>query len=357
MTQANGNISRIDELLKNLPKPPILEVSEIDFESGDFLIVCGGFEDRSTYIVDVLSTCSKEISVILINYLPFLKENRSQAIRDKCAAQNIELFEPEVEYDRENPAGVFDSLLPLINKAKHRLFIDISGMSRLLIVQLIVGLYKHNGNFNGLSILYCMAREYPLEREQVQQRIDDVNKGSVDDILILSTGVFDISVVPELSSTVMQNQPIRLIAFPSFNNHQLTTLRAELSVANFSFILGKPYLQKTFWHEAEIRKLNRVEEIIADKPSNTDESKCTLNYIETLDYLLDLYNEYNIWNKLVLAPTGSKMQAVAVGIFRSFLDDVQIVYPTPRTFDAPDRFSKGVQKVYRLDLDDFSELA
>ena len=91
--------------------------------------------------------------------------------------------------------------------------------------------------------------------------------------------------------------------------------------------------------------------------SKCAQSKCTLNYIETLDYLLDLYNEYNIWNKLVLAPTGSKMQAVAVGIFRAFLDDVQIVYPTPRTFDAPDRFSIGVQKIYQLDLDDFSELA
>lgn len=357
MTPVNGNVFRIDELLKNMSKPTIIEAGEIDFDSEDCLIVCGGFEDRSTHIIEALSTCGKDLSVILINYLPFLEENRSQTIRDKCAARNIELFEPEIEYDRENPAGVIDSLLPLISKVNRRIFIDISGMSRLLIVQLIVGLYRHKGNFNGLSILYCMADEYPLKKEQVRQKIDDVNKGSVDDILILSTGVFDISIVPELSSTVMQSQPIRLIAFPSFNNHQLTTLRAELSVANFSFISGRPYLQETYWHEAEIRKLNRVEEIIAGNPSNTDESKCTLNYIETLDYLLDLYNDYNIWNKLVLAPTGSKMQAVAVGIFRSFLDDVQIVYPTPRTFDAPDRFSIGVQKVYRLDLDDFSVLA
>ncbi len=356
MSPVNCNVFRIDESLKNMSKPPVIEVGEIDFHSDDCLIVCGGFEDRSTHIVDALSSSNKGLSAILINYLPFLEKNRSQTIRDKCADHNIKLLEPEVEYDRENPAGIIDSLLPLITKANRRIFIDISGMSRLLIVQLIVGLYKHKGNFNGISILYCMADEYPLKKEQVQQKIDDVNKGSVDDILILSTGVFDLSIVPELSSTVMQSQPIRLIAFPSFNNHQLTTLRAELSVANFSFILGRPYLQKNDWHEAEIRKLNRVEEIIAGKQSNTDESKCTLNYIETLDYLLDLYNEYNIWNKLALAPIGSKMQAVAVGIFRSFLDDVQIVYPTPRTFDAPDRFSTGVRKVYRLDLDDFSGL-
>ncbi len=357
MSTVNGNIFRIDELLKNMSKPPIQEVGEIDFADDDCIIVCGGFEDRSTHIVEALSTCSKGLSAILINYLPFLEKNRSQLIRDKCSARNIKLLEPEIEYDRENPAGVIDSMLPLISKAKGRIFIDISGMSRLLIVQLIVGLYRHKGSFNGISVLYCMADQYPLKKEQVRQKIADVNKGSVDDILILSTGVFDISIVPELSSTVMQNQPIRLIAFPSFNNHQLTTLRAELSVANFSFILGRPYLQGNYWHEAEIRKLNRVEEIIAGKSSNTDESKSTLNYVETLDYLLKLYNDYNIWNKLVLAPTGSKMQAVAVGIFRSFLDDVQIVYPTPRTFDAPDRFSVRVRKVYRLDLDGFSDIA
>jgi hypothetical protein len=151
----------------------------------------------------------------------------------------------------------------------------------------------------------------------------------------------------------MQSQPIRLIVFPSFNNHQLTSLRAELSVANFSFISGRPYLQETEWHQDEIRQLNRIDELVAGKPGNTEVSKCTLNYIETLDYLLDLYYEYNIWNKLVLAPTGSKMQAVAVGIFRSFLNDVQIVYPTPRKFDTPERFSIGVQKTYQLNLDEF----
>ena len=134
MTPVNGNVFRIDELLKNMSKPSILEVCEIDFNNDDCIIVCGGFEDRSTHIVKALSTCSKDLSVILINYLPFLEENRSQTIRDKCAARNIKLLEPEIEYDRENPAGVIDSLLPLMSKANRRIFIDISGMSRLLIV-------------------------------------------------------------------------------------------------------------------------------------------------------------------------------------------------------------------------------
>lgn len=355
MAQENNNVCRVDELLKSMTKPDLIGVNEVNFGSNDYLIVCGGFEDRATHIVNNISTFSKGFSLVLINYLPFLDENRSQEIRDNCALKNINLIETEIEYDREHPAGVIDNLIPLLSQESQRIYIDVSGMSRLLIVQLIVGLFEYKRSFEGISILYCMADEYPLDRDQVHEKIQDVNKGSVDDILILSTGVFDLTIVPELSSTVMQNQPIRLIVFPSFNNHQLTTLRAELSVANFSFILGKPYLQETKWHHDEIRRLNRIEELVGGKPGNTEEQKCTLNYVETLDYLLDLYYEYNIWNKLIIAPTGSKMQAVAVGIFRSFLSDIQIVYPTPRKFDAPERFSRGVQKIYRLDLDEFND--
>ena len=61
--------------------------------------------------------------------------------------------------------------------------------------------------------------------------------------------------------------------------------------------------------------------------------------------------------RIVVAPTGSKMQTVAVGIFRAFLDDIQIVYPTPHLFPKPDKYTTGSRKMYRLDLDSFSEIS
>jgi hypothetical protein len=57
-----------------------------------------------------------------------------------------------------------------------------------------------------------------------------------------------------------------------------------------------------------------------------------------------------MFDRIVVAPTGSKMQAVAVGLFRSVLYDVQIVYPTPQTFTAPDEHTIGIRQLYKVDL-------
>jgi hypothetical protein len=78
----------------------------------------------------------------------------------------------------------------------------------------------------------------------------------------------------------------------------------------------------------------------------------TLDYRETLDYLLRLYGTHSERERLLISPTGSKMQTIAVGIFRAFMDDVQIVYPTPKEFRSP--YTEGIGQIYLLALDEFS---
>jgi hypothetical protein len=57
-----------------------------------------------------------------------------------------------------------------------------------------------------------------------------------------------------------------------------------------------------------------------------------------------------MFDRIVVAPTGSKMQAVAVGLFRSVMYDVQIVYPTPQIFIAPHEHTIGIRQLYKVDL-------
>jgi hypothetical protein len=57
-----------------------------------------------------------------------------------------------------------------------------------------------------------------------------------------------------------------------------------------------------------------------------------------------------MFDRIVVAPTGSKMQAVAVGLFRAVLYDVQIVYPTPQIFTAPHEHTVGIRQLYKVDL-------
>ena len=72
--------------------------------------------------------------------------------------------------------------------------------------------------------------------------------------------------------------------------------------------------------------------------------------------ILGLYRKVGDREKLVIAPTGSKMQSVAVGLFRAFMRDIQIVYPTPQTFSSPGRHTEGVRRIYRLSLAQFSSV-
>jgi hypothetical protein len=73
-------------------------------------------------------------------------------------------------------------------------------------------------------------------------------------------------------------------------------------------------------------------------------------HIETLRILIKVYGERSMFDRIVVAPTGSKMQAVAVGLFRSALYDVQVVYPTPQIFTAPHAHTVGIRQLYKIDL-------
>ena len=79
----------------------------------------------------------------------------------------------------------------------------------------------------------------------------------------------------------------------------------------------------------------------------------TLDYRENLDLLLRLYGSRPDRERVLLCPTGSKMQTVAVAIFRTYVRDVQIVYPTPQSFLAPGQYTIGTGPLHVLDLAPF----
>jgi hypothetical protein len=74
------------------------------------------------------------------------------------------------------------------------------------------------------------------------------------------------------------------------------------------------------------------------------------DYRETLRILIKVYGERSMFDRIVVAPTGSKMQAVAVGLFRSALYDVQVVYPTPQIFTTPHEHTVGIRQLYKVGL-------
>jgi hypothetical protein len=249
-------------------------------------------------------------------------------------------------YDRENPAGFGLRIRAEAEQLAGRIFVDVTSMSRLLIIQTLVALCGMPDGYSRTSVVYTEAEVYlPTEAEAnaVIARADGDPSFAA---MFLSSGVFDITVVPELSSVAPPGAQTRLIAFPSLDAHQLTALRAEIHPSRFDFIEGIPPSPENAWRTDAIARLNRLDQI----QSSQRFAASTLDYRDNLSLLLARYAARPDRERVLISPTGSKMQTVAVGVFRAYVRDVQIVYPTPLSFVSPDRYTLGAGQLHQLDL-------
>ena len=206
-----------------------------------------------------------------------------------------------------------------------------------MIVQAIVALA--NSNFSRhFSIGYCEANIYSPSREKAEAILGDVGENPLTGMTFLSSGVLQVAVVPELSSATYGSQQTRLIVFPSFDSHHFVAVRSEILPSRFTFVEGTPPDNTNLWRKRTIREINELEKF---QDSNCF-SVSTLDYRETLDLLLQIYQDYSLRERIIVSPTGSKMQSVAVGIFKAHLEDVQIVYPVATDFTSPKSYSEGI---------------
>jgi hypothetical protein len=338
----NDRLLRADERLANVQWPALQRIHAPHIGIDDCLLVCGGFEERATEALH--RTCAAGyvgFALGLITYRPIYPQNRTAELRK--FGRNAHLHITEFVYDRENPAGIGEELKNFARDFAH-VFVDISGMSRLLIVQILVALLAESPH-HAVTIIYGEAKKYPPTKAQFEK-----DRKSVDESVpsYISSGIFEIASAPELASVAMLGEAIRLVAFPSFDPAQLSNLIQELQPTYTELIHGVPPAPKNKWREKAINELNRSTLNALQRRENHRAS--TRDYRETLRILLKVYRERSMFDRLVVAPTGSKMQAVAVGLFRSMLYDVQIVYPTPQLFIDPHEHTIGLRQLYKVDL-------
>jgi len=341
-------ILRIDERLAALVKPEIESFDNVSFVQGDVLIVCAGFEERAVGILRGAVQSGVGFKVLIIDYLPPYPDNRIDEILSLCNESKLEY--DRLTYDRRNPAGFGEALVQRLGNAGQRIFIDISGMSRLLIVQALVALLTFGRDFKQYFVVYAEAKTYPPDQREVEKVIAGCDKDPLFAALFLSSGVFEVTVVPELSAASLGANQSRLVFFPTFNPDQLTALRQELQPSRYAYIHGIPPSVDNQWRTDAIIKLNHL--IKREENFET----CTLDYRDTLDCLCKIYTKHGMRDRLLISPTGSKMQTVAVGLFRAFVEDVQIVYPTPRVFTEPKNYTTGIGPLHILQLGAFGSI-
>lgn len=337
------HVLRPDEMLARLTKPELIPAEQFDLKPEDCLIVCAGFEDRATGVIERTPPGSK-FTVVIIDYLPFVAENRLEPLESFCRNRNLRFL--KLTYDRQNPVGFGAALQLAIADVRGIIHLDISAMSRLLIVQSLCALAERENRLHRCSVVYAEATDYPPCKIEVERALEKAKENPIQTVLLLSSGVFDICIVPELSSPTLGATQTRLVAFPTFSADQLTALLNELGPSRITLIEGDPPSEQNKWRTDAIRKVNGLQNISYESILTS-----TLDYRETLSALLGLYAAHSERERILISPTGSKMQTVAVGLFRAVIGDAQIVYPTPKDFCSPTNYTQGVGVCYILPLD------
>ena len=281
------------------------------------------------------------LNVGLVRYLPDNDENRAEEMRAMVASANGRVS--EITYDRREP-GEGVRRIRAFAANFDRVVVDVSGMSRLLIVQVVVAVVRGLGK--ELRVVYSEADEYLPGRDE----LDEKRRGERGSIIggYLSSGIFEIAATEELSSVAMLGAPVRLVAFPSFDPAQLLHVVQEVQPTYTDVVHGKPPRNENAWRTGGVAWLNRS--VLGDLASKQDHEVSTMDYRETLVLLGAIYAERSMFDRIVVAPTGSKMQAVAVGVFRAALEDVQIVYPIPQEFVPAADYTRGVRDIYETTL-------
>lgn len=336
------DLLRPDEWLGRLTLP-LMELSSYPLTSDDVLVTCAGFEDRAfEFLRRAVGEGASGFSLVGINYLPEVGANRKPEL--EALVRGRTSSETWLTYDRQTPGDAGKDVLATCPPS-HRLLVDVSGMSRLLVVQIVSAIVRA-GKASTTTILYTEAAQYPPTQGAVESAFSKADQ-LFGVIHFISSGLFGLIAPAELSTVAMYGQPIRLIAFPTFNPTQFAALCSEINSSFFTVVHGVPPNPENAWRTDAIRRLNNIDALRRSEELRTS----TLDYRETVKLLVDLYQRHGDRQKLVVAPTGSKMQSLAVGIVVGVTRDIQVVYPAPRLFLEPENYTKGVRALYGLNLD------
>lgn len=299
-------------------------------------------------LADALTTKS-EGAAVLLQYAPHDSENRLSDVKQLLATKNVQTADADiVVYDRFDP-GDFEERLEgrLRTRAVRRVLVDISTMSKLGII-LVLNVCRNLGI--AVRIFYAEAEEYGPSKEEFDHAVKDnaVHRPT----LQVFTGVHGVVRVRSLASVSMQGEPTAAIVFMSFNDVLTQVLLNTVSPARLFLVNGRPPIHAwreaaTAWIHDQVRK-----EWSDDNPLESSQlparTVSTLDYRETVALLLDLYWSLSSRYRVLIAPAGSKMQAVGCFVVKSLHPDVHIEYPSPKGFFPS--YSRGVGPMWFVDL-------
>jgi hypothetical protein len=194
--------------------------------------------------------------------------------------------------------------------------------------------------FSEAQTYYPIKAEFNRQKKKKPENIPE----------FLTTSIYNIVTTQSLSSSTMQGYPLLMVAFPTFNQKELFALINELSPKTTILVEGKPHDSDNSWRFQAVKWLNgRMNEYVLKRYAAS-----TFDYKETLEKLEIIYDDFRYSHKVVIAPTGSKLQTFAVFIFKQMHPDIQLVYPVTKKFAQ--EYTQGARASWQITIPDLSRL-
>jgi len=348
-------MSALDELLNSLPNTEDLDISLLP--EPICYIGAIGFEDRVFGVLNKALQSRKKIErVVGIEYRPHNEKNRINEFKDTL--KNLSLSEANIYwsiYDRYVPDDFIEQIVKIVNfvPVNYNIVVDISAMSKLLIVVLLHGLRELP---NRVTIVYTEAKTYHPTPEAYNARKIELDKETENPPVFLTTDIYNIVATQSLSSVAMQGSPLLMVAFPTFNHRELIAIVNDITPQHLILLEGRPHEGHNYWRQEAIRHLNR--KIIQGSFSKDDfppeERKVisTFDYKETIRLLEEIYVYYKYNRKIIVAPTGSKLQSLGIFLFKQMHPDIQIIYPVTKGF--ANEYTEGSRAFWQIVFDNFA---
>ena len=320
---------------------PEVKKSELDFDDNCIYFGAIGFEDRACSFLKELRNKRKKLKTIFaIEYIPKNRRNRKEVFLS--AAKSLTDDIQFLEYDRFSPNS-FAVIIGRVAESigSNPIIIDVSSMSKMAEIILLDAFAK---NSSQLSVIYTEARVY-----HPTKRVFEKRGGRT---IFRTRYVYSIISIPSPAGMSMQGSPLALVAFPNFNQLELRTLLNEISPQELFILEGDQPIAANHWRLDAIRELNReIIEFAIQKESVHEKIVSTRYYTETIDALEEIYEKTRYTHRLLISPTGSKMGALGVLLFKRIHPEIQIIYPVTSDFSA---YTKGFIDIWQIDFGPFA---
>lgn len=344
---------RVNDVMGVLPSITLLQNGVVP--DIDFFITALGYEDRTLGTLRRLASQGVRISQAII-----LEQGTGLPENTRHEAEALRLFEDmgAVVARQDRIADIFESLPALRQRGDgfpvFEVVLDISVMSGSLILACVERLARAlDPSRVSLSVLYTEAAIYlPSHQDFTDHRDQYLQKHSFG----LQSDILEVKSVENMGGYSDPHLRDLVVSIPGFDRDRA---RAAISYVNPALLLNAEG-NVTWWLsiprlEADRWRFTTMREILDISSSERVEEVSSFDYASIFKRLEQLYEVEWQHSNVTVAFHGSKLQALAVGIFAALRPSCRVIVATPTLYNV-DNYTSGVGPSWRVHFADWQQV-